>query len=535
MPAHRASYTLWCIFGACLLCKVPCAVVPPQHHPHDGTTTKEKELPWPAFKPGQYERFVDSMGVKRRYIMYVPGGYDHSKKAPLWLAFPGTADSPEGMIAQTGMTDYAGKHTIILAALQGIDLSFNVKAHGQAHPDRPDDVKYTEDVLRDVTRLLHVDWQHIHCLGFSRGARMCSRLASELSNHMASIAPVSGLRFPTPNNATRPMPIIAFHGTKDGVNPFYGHGAPYWTMSIPETIHKWVLHNGCRKFAKEPINSNVVLFKHFNCKGGADVYLAQVAGGGHTWPGSNKPTTLGFVSHSIAATVDIGNFFRTHPLWDTCGAAKPGTTCYNGVEWARKHGIFANPGWYPDLSPHSSFEAFQEYFHWNFYSNCMRPCPTTTSTTTLTETKSSSTTTSHTTITRTTKTTTTTVTTATVTTTLTTTTTTTSTSTRWDPLRWMGRLENLQAASTHAEVWGAHDGIESSARGSTAASQARGQLPPAMPIWLLSGAGCAGVLVLLGILVWNTRRSLHTGFLQLDPEMVPARARLNSEHSIPPA
>eukprot|EP00419_Tripos_fusus_P006397 CAMPEP_0172686206 /NCGR_PEP_ID=MMETSP1074-20121228/20767_1 /TAXON_ID=2916 /ORGANISM="Ceratium fusus, Strain PA161109" /LENGTH=507 /DNA_ID=CAMNT_0013505473 /DNA_START=207 /DNA_END=1730 /DNA_ORIENTATION=+ len=507
--------------------------MPLHHHPKDGSEGRhgsrpnrsgsaageqEQSLPWPAFEPGQYARFVTSQGIQRRYIMYVPGGYNHTVKAPLWLAFPGTADSPEGMIAQTGMTDYAGKHTIILAALQGIDLSFNVEAHSQAAADRPDDVQYTQDVLRDVTRVLHVDWQHIHCLGFSRGARMCSRLASELSNHIASIAPVSGLRFPAPNNATRPIPIIAFHGTKDGINPFYGHGAGYWTMSIPQTIHKWVIHNGCRTFAKQKINRNVDLFKHSGCHGGADVFLAQVVGGGHTWPGSNKPTTLGFVSHSIAATVDIGNFFKAHPLWEKCGPAKPGSACHNGIDWARTHGIYLNPGWYPNLGPHSSFEAFQEYFHWNFYSNCMRPCKTTTSTSTWTETKSSTTTTSHTTTTSTSTRSTSTKTTVTISTT-----TTTTTTTNWDPLRWMGRLENLQ-------VWGA-DNIESqsSGQGGSAvheASKTSGRLFVVL-VPLLAGAGCVGFLACL---VWNRRQSLHNGFLQLgDPEMLSARTRLSSE------
>lgn len=521
MPAHGASHFLrWCIFGAWLLCKVPCAVVPPGDRKHGSTKHQDQGPRWPSYKAGQYERFVYSNGVQRRYIMYVPGGYDRRVQAPLWLAFPGTADSPEGMIAQTGMTDYAGKHTIILAALQGIELSFNVQAHSQPDPNLPDDVQYVEEVLRDITRILHIDWQHIHCLGFSRGARMCSRLSSELSNHIASIAPVSGLRFPTPNNATRPIPIIAFHGTKDRINPFYGHGAPYWTMSIPETIHKWVLHNGCRKFQHQKINRNVQLFKHEACTGGADVFLAQVAGGGHTWPGSNKPTDLGFVSHSIAATVDIGNFFKSHPLWDKCGAAKPGTACHTGVNWARTHGIFINPGWYPNLTPNSSFEEFQAYFHWNFHSNCMRPCHTTTSTTTWTSTTTSSTTTSHTTITTTITRTTITKTTKTVTTTTTTTVTRTTTTTRWDPLRWMGRLENLQ-------VWGAHDSNELHA-----ASKQSGQLPSLL-ILLLAGAGCVGLVLSLVSLAWHRRQSLHTGFLQLGgSEMLPARARLNSESTM---
>jgi dienelactone hydrolase len=281
------------------------------------------------------------------------------------------------------MTDYAGMHTIILAALQGEDLSFNVEAGARALPGRADDVAYTTDVLRDVTRQLHVDWNHIHCLGFSRGARMCSRLASELSSVWAAIAPVSGLRFPVPNNASRPIPIISFHGTKDMVNPFYGHGLPYWTESVPDVVHQWVIHNQCKKFERQKIDNDVELFKHEDCAHGGDVFLTQVNGGGHTWPGSKKPTPFGYVSHNVAATVDIGNFFHSHPLFKTCWTVTKHSRCHREVQWARQHGIFDHPEWYPGLSCNTSFEQFQEHLHWNFLGDCPLPCPTSTTTTAL--------------------------------------------------------------------------------------------------------------------------------------------------------
>jgi len=337
---------------------------------------------WPAAKPGQFERFVLSSGAPRRYVLHIPGGYNSKVQTPLWLAFPGTADSPEDMINQSGMTDYAGKRTIILAALQGEDLSFNVEAGARALPGRADDVSYTTDVLRDVTKEFHIDWNRIHCLGFSRGARMCSRLASELSSVWAAIAPVSGLRFPVPNNASRPIPIISFHGTKDMINPFWGHGSPYWTESMPDVIHQWVIHNQCKKFKRQKISHNVELYKHEDCAHGGDVFLTQVDGGGHTWPGSERPTALGYVSHGLSATVDIGNFFQSHPLFKTCWTVTKQSRCHWEVQWARQHGIFDHPEWYSGLSYNSSFEQFQEHLHWNFLGDCPLPCPASTTTTT---------------------------------------------------------------------------------------------------------------------------------------------------------
>jgi len=91
----------------------------------------------------------------------------------------------------------------------------------------------------------------------------------------------------------------------------------------------------------------------------------------------------------------------------------------------------------------------------------------------------------------------------------------------------MGRLENLQ-------VWGKKDSMKtrSSVQGSTALdarSKKTGQQPSLLGV-LLAGAGCVGLLLSLVSLAWHRRQSLHRGFMQLgDPELVPARARLNSD------
>lgn len=390
---------------------------------------------WEHWTPGQHDVWVGTPGgAARRYVLFVPKGYNPSKKHPLWLAFPGTGDAPEDMMSQTGMVDYATKNNITIAALQGDDLSFNVEAHGQPLPDRPDDVQYTIAVLRDVAHKLNVDRTRIRCVGFSRGARFCSRLASEMSSFISAIAPVGGIRFPVPNNATRPVPIIAFHGTKDPVNPFWGHGAGFWTESVPDAVHKWVHHNGCKSKKREDVN-NVIIFEHSDCDGGADVFFVQVNGGGHTWPGSGMPTELGAVTHDITATVDIGNFFRHHHIWKKCRTVTSGEACYSHANWGKTTGIYAHPEWYPGLTGNSTFEDFQAFLYWNFEGNCPKPCPPTTTTT-------------HTTTTTTKTVTQTSLTSTATTSTVTTTTVTTTSTTPWVLLQWIGQLDSEGGAET---------------------------------------------------------------------------------------
>ena len=51
--------------------------------------------------------------------------------------------------------------------------------------------------------------RHVHCAGYSNGGRFCVTLASELSDVVASVGIISALRYPKPNYAIRPVPILA--------------------------------------------------------------------------------------------------------------------------------------------------------------------------------------------------------------------------------------------------------------------------------------------------------------------------------------
>mmetsp|Transcript_78522 Transcript_78522/g.227912 ORF Transcript_78522/g.227912 Transcript_78522/m.227912 type:complete len:725 (+) Transcript_78522:3-2177(+) len=58
-----------------------------------------------------------------------------------------------------------------------------------------------------------------------------------------------------------------------------------------------------------------------------------------------------------------------------CSTAIRGQRCYDHVLFGMTTGIHKNPEWYPDLTPSSSFEAFQEVLHKNPSLGCPKPCP----------------------------------------------------------------------------------------------------------------------------------------------------------------
>jgi polyhydroxybutyrate depolymerase len=98
---------------------------------------------------------------------------------------------------------------------------------------------------------------------------MAGQLACDASTTFASIAPVGGLRHPTPCPATRPVPVLAFHGTADPVDPYNGGGQASWTYSVPQAAQSWASQDQCSpaSITTQP-DPGVSLTQYGECAGG---------------------------------------------------------------------------------------------------------------------------------------------------------------------------------------------------------------------------------------------------------------------------
>lgn len=219
-----------------------------------------------------------------------------------------------GQMKQSEILGLAELQGFAVAALEGQDRRFSVGAHAQPMPGRPDDVAYARAVLEEVDKRVHIDTNRTFCTGYSRGARLCSRLASELSDRIAALGLMGGVRYPDLNNATKPMPLVAFHGLQDKHNAFEGHGASssYWVRSVPDAVGKWVTFNGCRRTVSHELGPHAVLTMHVDCSADASVWLVKLSDAGHTWPGSlHNGRNLGFTNFEVSATSLMSSFFAT--------------------------------------------------------------------------------------------------------------------------------------------------------------------------------------------------------------------------------
>ncbi len=269
-------------------------------------------------------------GKVRTSIVHLPTGYQVSSPVALVINMHGSQSTALQQMGLTGMNATADADTFIVAYPQGdipaaAGYEWNVPGQplfgGQAVPaGSPDDVAFITQLVTLLEQKYCVDTNRVYATGFSGGARMASQLGCDASSVFAAIAPVSGLRLPTPCPSTRPVPVVSFHGTADPVDPYAGNGQQYWTYSVPVAAQRWGTHNGCAPTPQHrQADAGVVLTEYAPCSANAVVDLYSITGEGHEWPGGPHlpraiTRVLGPQSSAISANQVMWSFFMAHPL-----------------------------------------------------------------------------------------------------------------------------------------------------------------------------------------------------------------------------
>jgi polyhydroxybutyrate depolymerase len=269
-------------------------------------------------------------GRSRVAIVHAPSGYHSTNPVPLVLNMHGSQSTALDQELFTGMDATADADTFIVAYPQadirsGKGFEWNVPEEpllgGAAVPAHaPNDVSFIEQLVTMLEQKYCVDLNRVYATGFSGGARMASQLGCDASTVFAAVAPVSGLRLPSPCPSTRDMPVLSFHGTADPVDPYDGNGQKYWTYSVPEAAQRWAAHDGCSSnpTISKP-DTGVTLTAYGSCSQGSLVELYTIAGEGHEWPGGpHLPRSitkqLGPQTTAISANSTMWAFFTAHQL-----------------------------------------------------------------------------------------------------------------------------------------------------------------------------------------------------------------------------
>ncbi len=279
--------------------------------------------------PGNHTRYVRQGELRRAYHVHVPPAYDARRPMPVVLALHGAAMNGQIMEWVSGLSKKADQAGFIAVYPNGTGpggtlLTWNAGIFpGSLNPRRADDVGYIGRVLDDLGTAVRYDHKRVYVTGMSNGAMMAYRLAVEMPERIAAIAPVAGVMCLPDPMPRRPVPILHIHGTKDGLVPFEGvkNGSPFKFPSVEECVHCWCKVNGCALTPTEtelPTNHDslrVVRKDYSTGNAKAPVVLYVVEGGGHTWPGLDRHARfLGANTHNIVADDLMWDFFRQFSL-----------------------------------------------------------------------------------------------------------------------------------------------------------------------------------------------------------------------------
>ncbi len=283
-----------------------------------------------AAAPGDHTRTLTVGERQRSYVVHVPPQYDPETPAPVVLAFHGGGGNPEAMMRLSGLSDKADEAGFLVVYPSGTGamkrmLTFNGgNCCGYALREKVDDVEFTRRLLDDLGTWANVDGRRVYATGMSNGAIMAYRLASELSDRIAAIAPVGGPMGTATCKPKRPVPVIHFHGTDDRFAPFQGGKGrgPTEFYSVEHSIRQWVKANGCEQ---EPVigtlpdkaedGTSITRKTYGSGRDGSEVVLLVIHGGGHTWPGREpRLKFLGKSTRNLSASDAMWEFFKKHPL-----------------------------------------------------------------------------------------------------------------------------------------------------------------------------------------------------------------------------
>jgi polyhydroxybutyrate depolymerase len=110
-----------------------------------------------------------------------------------------------------------------------------------------DDIGFARALVDEISSQACVDSKRIYTTGMSNGAFMSYRLACEAADLFAASAPVAGKIGIQGCAPSRPIPLIAFHGTADGLVAYDTGALSADNMTVPDTVQHVADLDACKK------------------------------------------------------------------------------------------------------------------------------------------------------------------------------------------------------------------------------------------------------------------------------------------------
>ena len=282
-----------------------------------------------SFGDSQGSIVVD--GHERTYEVHLPAAYKGDQSVPLVVALHGRTGTGQSTAGLTHFDSVADAHRFMVVYPDGLDNSW-ADGRGATSSDKDgiDDIKFLSELIRKLTRDYKIDSSRVFVTGVSNGGFMSQRVACELSSQVAAVGVVAatmGEITASHCHPEKPVSVMLIQGAQDPLVPVQGgpmgpNGSRGMILSLKEAAKKWIGLDACDSKPeiatlqdKAADGTSIRREAFTGCKGGAEVVVYTVEGGGHTWPGGKAylpESIIGKISGNMDASEVLWEFFSKH-------------------------------------------------------------------------------------------------------------------------------------------------------------------------------------------------------------------------------
>lgn len=291
-----------------------------------------------APEPGDHRFELSADGIARSYILHLPA--QRGPQPAVVLNFHGGGGNARQYQAYVQMDALADREGFLVVypngsgALSGRLLTWNAGGCcGFAARVNVDDVGFVRALLDDLGARVAFDPARVYATGLSNGAMMSYRLAAELPQAIAAIAPVAGAMMLGSRPPAHAKPVLHIHSVDDPRALYAGGLGPPFPFTNVRVLHPsveqrlalWAKANGCdaalqaigeREWTDAAGHGHTAtLLRYAGCR--VETALWRLSGAGHVWPGGRLdylPSLLGPGTRVIDANAEMWRFFQRHPL-----------------------------------------------------------------------------------------------------------------------------------------------------------------------------------------------------------------------------
>ena len=261
------------------------------------------------------EHTIKIDGEKRKFLLHESN--QTLDLYPLVIALHGGTGSPLNLEEQSLLSTTSDEQGFHVCYPEGEHRTWNAgECCGKAASNEVNDGAFIDQLIDHLVSNYPIDPRRIYLTGMSNGGFMCYRLACEIGDKIAAIAPVAAtMNYPNCVPKTN-VPIIHFHSYQDYNVPWQGGVgdglSDHFNPPILEVLTEWSTHNDCTTDTYNQIQTTS--FDHFiweNCDSTQSIELYMTHDGGHSWPMGTKPRAAADEpSSAINANEVMWEFFQ---------------------------------------------------------------------------------------------------------------------------------------------------------------------------------------------------------------------------------